>query len=108
MPDPAVIVDFPIGGLNTGRQAFFRSDIKELIQHPGCQDLLALDDAALDTVIPSVARAAFFNQGQICLSGSRIFIAARLINLQTVSWLLENFLGSFLLILIILFQIITD
>jgi len=33
-----------------------------------------------------------------------LFVAARLINLRTVSWLLENFLGSFLLILIILFQ----
>ncbi len=39
---------------------------------------IILDDADLDKVIPSVARAGFLNQGQVCLCGSRILVSDKI------------------------------
>jgi aminomuconate-semialdehyde/2-hydroxymuconate-6-semialdehyde dehydrogenase len=39
---------------------------------------IVLDDVDIETTIPSVARAGFLNQGQVCLCGSRVFISKKI------------------------------
>jgi aminomuconate-semialdehyde/2-hydroxymuconate-6-semialdehyde dehydrogenase len=39
---------------------------------------LIFDDVDLDEVVPQAVRAGFTNQGQVCLCGSRIFVARRI------------------------------
>ena len=36
---------------------------------------IVLDDVDLDAIVPEIVRSSFLNQGQICLCGSRIFVA---------------------------------
>lgn len=40
----------------------------------GKSPLIVFDDADLDRAIPSAANAIFFNTGQVCLAGSRLFV----------------------------------
>ena len=69
------------GGTDTGRvvAASAAPLFKKLsLELGGKNASIILDDADLETVVPAVARAAFFNQGQVCLSGSRVLIASSL------------------------------
>ena len=66
------------GGTDTGRSVATTAApmFKKLsLELGGKNATIILEDADLDVAIGGVARAAFMNQGQICLCGSRIFIA---------------------------------
>jgi acyl-CoA reductase-like NAD-dependent aldehyde dehydrogenase len=43
----------------------------------GKSPLIVFDDADLRLAIPGAANAIFFNSGQVCLAGSRLFVQAR-------------------------------
>jgi len=66
------------GGTETGRivaktaAPMFKKLSLEL---GGKNATIVLDDANLDKAIPEITRAGFLNSGQICLCGSRIFVA---------------------------------
>ncbi|NDE14864.1 aldehyde dehydrogenase [bacterium] len=47
------------------------------------------DDADLDLAVPTACRAAFRNQGQICLAGSRLIVHEKIAT-QVIDRLLEN------------------
>ncbi len=66
------------GGTETGRKVAGTAApmFKKLsLELGGKNASIVLDDADLESTIPGVARAGFLNQGQICLCGSRIFVA---------------------------------
>jgi phenylacetaldehyde dehydrogenase len=50
---------------------------KVTVELGGKSPAIVLEDADLDAAIPGVAGAGFFNQGQVCCSGSRLYVAAR-------------------------------
>lgn len=65
------------GGTGTGRHVAATASplFKKLsLELGGKNATIILDDADLDTAVPGAARAAFSNQGQVCLCGSRLFI----------------------------------
>lgn len=69
------------GGTVTGRRvaATCAPLLKRVsLELGGKNATLIFDDAPLDTVVPGAVRAAFTNNGQVCLCGSRIFVQRRL------------------------------
>jgi phenylacetaldehyde dehydrogenase len=50
---------------------------KVTVELGGKSPTIVLDDADPDAAIPGVASAIFFNHGQVCSAGSRLFIAKR-------------------------------
>ena len=50
---------------------------KVTVELGGKSPLIVLDDADLKTAIPGAASAIFFNQGQTCCAGSRLYVAER-------------------------------
>jgi len=50
---------------------------KVTVELGGKSPAIVLDDADIDAAIPGVASAIFFNQGQVCSAGSRLFVAKR-------------------------------
>lgn len=50
---------------------------KVTVELGGKSPAIVMDDADLDAAVPGVASAVFFNQGQVCCAGSRLYIAER-------------------------------
>jgi phenylacetaldehyde dehydrogenase len=50
---------------------------KVTVELGGKSPTIVLDDADPDAAIPGVASAIFFNHGQVCSAGSRLFVAKR-------------------------------
>ena len=50
---------------------------KVTVELGGKSPAIVLDDADLDTTIAGVASGIFFNQGQVCCAGSRLYVAKR-------------------------------
>ncbi|HVO47592.1 MAG TPA: aldehyde dehydrogenase family protein [Steroidobacteraceae bacterium] len=50
---------------------------KVTVELGGKSPAIVLEDADIDAAIPGVASAIFFNQGQVCSAGSRLFVAKR-------------------------------
>lgn len=50
---------------------------KVTVELGGKSPMIVLDDADLATAIPGTASAIFFNQGQTCCAGSRLYVAQR-------------------------------
>jgi len=50
---------------------------KVTVELGGKSPAIVLDDADLETAIPGVAGGIFFNQGQVCCAGSRLYVAER-------------------------------
>ena len=50
---------------------------KVTVELGGKSPAIVLDDADIDAAIPGVASAIFFNQGQVCSAGSRLFVSKR-------------------------------
>ncbi len=50
---------------------------KVTVELGGKSPAIVLDDADVDAAIPGVAGAIFFNHGQVCSAGSRLFVAKR-------------------------------
>jgi phenylacetaldehyde dehydrogenase len=50
---------------------------KVTVELGGKSPAIVMDDADLDTAIPGAANAIFFNQGQVCCAGSRLYVARR-------------------------------
>lgn len=50
---------------------------KVTIELGGKSPAIVLDDADLESAIPGAASAIFFNQGQVCCAGSRLYVARR-------------------------------
>ena len=50
---------------------------KVTVELGGKSPAIVMDDANLESTIPGVAGAIFFNQGQVCCAGSRLYVAAR-------------------------------
>ncbi|MBS0380384.1 MAG: aldehyde dehydrogenase family protein [Proteobacteria bacterium] len=50
---------------------------KVTVELGGKSPVLVLEDADLDAAIPGVAGAIFFNHGQVCSAGSRLYVAER-------------------------------
>ncbi len=50
---------------------------KVTVELGGKSPAIVLDDADLDQAIPGVASGIFFNQGQVCCAGSRLYVARR-------------------------------
>ncbi|MDP7001887.1 MAG: aldehyde dehydrogenase [Candidatus Poseidoniaceae archaeon] len=70
------------GGTATGNAvaASAAPQFKKLsLELGGKNATIILDDADLEVAVAGAARAAFLNQGQICLCGSRIFVASEII-----------------------------
>ena len=84
----AALVDHPdvpaisfTGGTATGAELGSRAARrmkKVSLELGGKNPTIVFGDVDLDRVVPETVRAAFSNQGQICLSGSRIFVEASL------------------------------
>jgi phenylacetaldehyde dehydrogenase len=56
-----------------------RGNLKKLtLELGGKSPAIVLDDADLDLAVPGVARGIFANSGQVCVAGSRIYVARRL------------------------------
>ena len=68
----------PISGETSTGKAIMRASsdtLKKLSFELGGKGAnIIFDDANLDEAIPTAVRAAFRNQGQICLAGSRLFV----------------------------------
>jgi aminomuconate-semialdehyde/2-hydroxymuconate-6-semialdehyde dehydrogenase len=47
---------------------------------------VVFDDADLDAAMPTIVRASFANQGQICLCGSRVLVQRRILDRFTASF----------------------
>ena len=65
------------GGTDTGREVAksASSGFKKLsLELGGKNATIIREDANLDEMMPSIVRASFLNQGQVCLCGSRILI----------------------------------
>ena len=55
------------------------NDLKKLtLELGGKSPNIILDDADLDVAIPGAANAIFFNQGQCCAAGSRLFVQEKI------------------------------
>ena len=50
---------------------------KVTVELGGKSPAIILDDADLERAIPGAASAIFFNQGQVCCAGSRLYVARR-------------------------------
>jgi phenylacetaldehyde dehydrogenase len=50
---------------------------KVTVELGGKSPVIVLDDADLRAAIPGAASAIFFNQGQVCCAGSRLYVAQR-------------------------------
>jgi phenylacetaldehyde dehydrogenase len=50
---------------------------KVTVELGGKSPVIVLDDADLNTAVPGAASAIFFNQGQVCCAGSRLYVAER-------------------------------
>jgi len=50
---------------------------KVTVELGGKSPAIVLDDADLEATIPGVASSIFFNQGQVCCAGSRLYVAKR-------------------------------
>jgi phenylacetaldehyde dehydrogenase len=50
---------------------------KVTVELGGKSPAIVLDDADVEAAIPGVAGAIFFNQGQVCSAGSRLYVAQR-------------------------------
>jgi len=50
---------------------------KVTVELGGKSPAIILPDADLDVAIPGAASAIFFNQGQVCSAGSRLYVAAQ-------------------------------
>jgi phenylacetaldehyde dehydrogenase len=50
---------------------------KVTVELGGKSPVIVLPDADLDAAIPGAAGAIFFNQGQVCSAGSRLYVAAK-------------------------------
>jgi phenylacetaldehyde dehydrogenase len=50
---------------------------KVTVELGGKSPTIVLPDADLDVAIPGAASAIFFNQGQVCSAGSRLYVAAK-------------------------------
>jgi phenylacetaldehyde dehydrogenase len=50
---------------------------KVTVELGGKSPTIVMDDADLDIAIPGAANAIFFNQGQVCCAGSRLYVARR-------------------------------
>jgi phenylacetaldehyde dehydrogenase len=50
---------------------------KVTVELGGKSPAIVLDDADLGAAVPGVAGAIFFNQGQVCSAGSRLYVAER-------------------------------
>jgi phenylacetaldehyde dehydrogenase len=50
---------------------------KVTVELGGKSPAIVLEDADLETAIPGVSGAIFFNQGQVCCAGSRLYVAKR-------------------------------
>ncbi len=50
---------------------------KVTVELGGKSPAIVLDDANLDVAIPGAASAIFFNQGQVCCAGSRLYVARK-------------------------------
>eukprot|EP00039_Didymoeca_costata_P007749 m.103421 g.103421 ORF g.103421 m.103421 type:complete len:478 (+) comp13810_c0_seq2:353-1786(+) len=69
------------GGTVTGRKvaATAAPMFKKLsLELGGKNATIVMEDADLEKTVPGVARAAFLNQGQVCLCGSRILVADKI------------------------------
>tara|TARA_X000001036_G_scaffold46025_1_gene36832 strand:- start:862 stop:2313 length:1452 start_codon:yes stop_codon:yes gene_type:complete len=65
------------GGTDTGREVAksASSGFKKLsLELGGKNATIIREDANLDEMMPSIVRASFLNQGQVCLCGSRILV----------------------------------
>jgi phenylacetaldehyde dehydrogenase len=51
---------------------------KVTVELGGKSPAIVLEDANLDVAIPGAASAIFFNQGQVCCAGSRLYVARKL------------------------------
>ncbi len=71
------------GSTATGRAIIdaARGNLKKLtLELGGKSPAIVLDDADLATTIPGVARGIFANAGQVCVAGSRIYVARPLLD----------------------------
>ena len=50
---------------------------KVTVELGGKSPVIVMDDANLESVIPGIAGAVFFNHGQVCCAGSRVYVAER-------------------------------
>jgi len=50
---------------------------KVTVELGGKSPTIVMDDASLETAIPGAAGAIFFNHGQVCCAGSRLYVARR-------------------------------
>lgn len=58
-----------------------RGNLKKLtLELGGKSPAVILDDADLDLAIPGAANAIFFNSGQVCVAGSRLYVHRRIFN----------------------------
>ncbi len=66
------------GSTATGRtilETAARSNLKKVaLELGGKSPSIVMDDAEMDIAIPGVANAIFFNTGQVCVAGSRLYI----------------------------------
>lgn len=65
------------GSTEVGKQIIYAAtgNLKKLtLELGGKSPVIVLDDAELDKVIPEVARAVFYNAGQICTAGTRLYV----------------------------------
>lgn len=65
------------GSTETGRMILdaARGNLKKVtLELGGKSPAVVLDDADLDLAIPGAANAIFFNSGQVCVAGSRLYI----------------------------------
>src|SRR5262249_14651688 len=66
------------GSTEVGRlvvQAAASNMKKVTVELGGKSPAIVMEDANLDSAIPGVAGAIFFNQGQVCCAGSRLYVA---------------------------------
>jgi phenylacetaldehyde dehydrogenase len=64
------------GSTQTGRAILdaAKSNLKKVtLELGGKSPVIVMDDADLDLAIPGVANAIFFNSGQVCVAGSRVY-----------------------------------
>lgn len=65
------------GSTGTGRKILesARGNLKKVsLELGGKSPVIVMDDADLDLAIPGVANAVFFNGGQVCVAGTRLYV----------------------------------
>jgi phenylacetaldehyde dehydrogenase len=65
------------GSTQTGRKILdaAKGNLKRVtLELGGKSPMIVMDDADLDLAIPGVANAAFFNGGQVCVAGTRLYV----------------------------------